>query len=245
MSFLLALITSLSNLLEPLAGSAATAVAIIVFTMSVRLALHPLARAAFRGEKARARLAPEVARLREEHRDDPKQLMEATAAIYKANGVRPTAGCLPMLLQLPVFFVTYQLFTSTRIGGGHNSLLDETLFAAPLGDHWIDALSDGGLLGAKGLVFLGLFAAIIAVTTWSWRRARRTMAAAATDQPGATGAMAKILPLLSFGTVVAAAYVPLAAGLYLLTSTAWAVTERAVLQREKPVAAAAAEPVAG
>ncbi|MGW7110722.1 YidC/Oxa1 family membrane protein insertase [Streptomyces xanthophaeus] len=225
MSVFTHLVAELGRLLEPVLAQSATAAAIVLFTVLVRLALHPLSRAAFRG-------------------------------------ATPAAGCLPMLLQLPVFFVMYQAFSSAKVGGEANELLGHQLFAAPLGSRWTDALGDGGFLGAPGLVFLGLFAAIAAVAAWSAVRGRRAAAAApapvtatkargtkatkATTAGTAAGAAALsaeqqevmrklggVLPLLSFGTLITAAVVPLAAGLYLLTTTAWSVAERVWLQHRK------------
>ncbi|MCC9741321.1 YidC/Oxa1 family membrane protein insertase [Streptomyces sp. MNU89] len=243
MSVFAALVSQLARLLEPLFAASATAAAIVLFTLGVRLALHPLTRAAVRGEKARARLAPRVAELRRKHGRDPERLQRATADLYAREGTSPVAGCLPMLLQLPVFFVMYRLFSASEIGGRANELLGDRLFAAPLGGHWADALRDGGPLGAQGIVYAGLFALIAAVATWTYLRARRAMAAgvpgaaAAAESgipavPGMAG-MAKALPLLSFGTLITAAVVPLAAGLYLVTTTTWAAAERAWLLRDR------------
>lgn len=78
-----------------------------------------------------------------------------------------------MLLQLPVFYVMYRGFSSAKVGGAANELLGHRLLAAPLGDRWADALGQGGVFGAPGLVFLGLFAAIAAVAAWSAVRGRR------------------------------------------------------------------------
>lgn len=264
MSVFTHLVVELGRLLEPVLAESATAAAIVLFTVLVRLALHPLSRAAFRG-------------------------------------ATPLAGCLPLLLQLPVFFLMYQAFSS----GGE--LLSHRLFAAPLGSRWADALGEGGPFGAQGLVFLALFGAIAVVAAWSAVRGRRSAAAAAAavadaakkpvtgsgrakqgskagagavggggggagvraraaagaragsgqragagagaaalpeltaEQQEAMRKLGGVLPLLSFGTLITAAVVPLAAGLYLLTTTAWAVAERAWLEHRKARAAAVAE----
>ncbi|MGG7573624.1 YidC/Oxa1 family membrane protein insertase [Streptomyces sirii] len=217
--------------IEPFFGTAATAVAIVLFTLAVRAALHPLARAAVRGEKARAALAPQLAELQRKHKRDPERLQKAMADLYAKTGSSPLAGCLPTLLQLPVFFVMYHLFSTA--GGG---LLDHTLLGAPLGGHWSQALADGGPFGPHGLVYLALFALIAAVATWNYRRARAAAAAAPTPAAGPAAApgmaaMGKVLPLLSFGTLITVAVLPLAAGLYMVTTTTWTACERALLQR--------------
>ncbi|MFD5732154.1 YidC/Oxa1 family membrane protein insertase [Streptomyces sioyaensis] len=226
-----------ADALTPLFGTAAMAAAIVLCTLGVRAALHPLARAAARGEKARSALAPELAALQRKHKGDPERLQKETSALYAETGSTPLAGCLPTLLQLPVFFVMYHLFST---GGG--GLLDHTLLGAPLGGHWSQALADGGVLGPQGLVYLALFALIAAVATWNFRRARATMAKA--PAPAATGSgtnaalpgmasMAKVMPLLSFGMLITVAVVPLAAGLYTVTTTIWTACERALLHRDR------------
>lgn len=239
-SWAASLVTSLSGLLEPLCHAEATAVAIVVCTLLVRLALHPLARAAVRGERDRLALAPQLAELRRRHGSDPERLRREAAELYAGRGVSPLAGCLPLVLQLPVFFVMYHLFTTD------GELLRERLFGAPLGGRWSDALAHGGPFGAEGLVYAGLFVVIGAVAGWTYLRARRAATGTASPEtdgspgsPGTPGAAAlgRWLPLLSFGTLVTAALMPLAAGLYLATTTSWTAVERAVLLR------AASQPV--
>ncbi|GAA0468701.1 membrane protein insertase YidC [Streptomyces sp. NPDC046215] len=223
------LLDHFARTLDPLFGASATAAAIVLFTLCVRLALHPLARAAARGERARAELAPQVAELRRKHQRDPERLMRATRELHAKAGISPLSGIGPTLLQLPVFYVMYHLF-STGSGG---ELLDHALLGAPLGGRWAGALGDGGVFGAQGLVYLGLFAVVAAVATWTYRRARRMPLPGAVDgadMPGMAG-LAKIMPLFAFGTLVTVALVPLAAGLYLVTSSTWTAVERARLQR--------------
>ncbi|WP_269857736.1 YidC/Oxa1 family membrane protein insertase [Streptomyces sp. RPT161] len=224
---LTALLSQLADGLAPLAGDSAMAAAIVVFTLCVRLALHPLARAAARGERVRTRLAPRVAELNARYKGDPQRMRQAVTELYAKEGVSPITGCLPSLLQLPVFAVMYHLFS-----GSGGALRQHALAGAPLGGHWLDAVRAGGVCGPQGLVYLAVFAVIAAVAAWTYRRARGTAAQAAPlpDAPGAAG-LAKFLPLLSFGTLVTAALLPLATGLYLATTTTWTAVERALLQR--------------
>lgn len=226
-----------ADALTPLFGPAAMAAAIVLCTLGVRAALHPLARAAARGEKARSALAPELSALQRQHKGDPERLQKEISSLYAKTGSTPLAGCLPTLLQLPVFFVMYHLFST---GGG--GLLDHTLLGAPLGGHWSQALADGGVLGPQGLVYLALFALIAAVATWNFRRARATMAKAPAPATGAgapnaalpgMASLTKVMPLLSFGMLITVAVVPLAAGLYTVTTTIWTACERALLHRDR------------
>ncbi|SCK20229.1 membrane protein insertase YidC [Streptomyces sp. WMMB 322] len=241
------LVARLSGVLAPVFGASATAAAIVGFTLCVRLALHPLARAAVRGERVRAALAPRMAELNRRYGSDPVRLRRELERLRSQEGASPVAGCLPMLLQLPVFFAMYHLFTADE------ALLGHTLLGAPLGGRWFGALQAGGVLGGPGLVYGALFVLVGAVATWTYVRTRRLMAAgtvgaAATAgaAPGVAGgaAMARMLPLLSFGTLATVAFVPLAAALYVVTSTTWTAVERAALRAGRAPGASGA-PAAG
>jgi YidC/Oxa1 family membrane protein insertase len=234
MSVFARLVEHLADLLQPLFHASAAAAAIVLFTTLVRLLVHPLSRAAARGQQARARLQPRIAELKKKHAKDPEKFQKAVLALHAEEKVSPLSGLLPSLLQLPAFFLLYHLFSTTTIGGEANGLLVHALFAAPLGDRWADALARGGLLGPAGLVYLGLFALVAAVATFNYRRTKRTMAespvqAGGEEQVPGLGAVTKAMPFLSFFTLVTVAVVPLAAALYVVTSTTWSAVERTVL----------------
>jgi YidC/Oxa1 family membrane protein insertase len=237
MSVFAHLVDQLAELLQPLFHASAAAAAIVLFTALVRLLVHPLSRAAARGRRARAELQPRIAELRKKYARNPERLQKAVLELHAEERVSPLSGCLPSLLQLPAFFLLYHLFSSTSIGGGSNGLLDHELFAAPLGGRWADALSGGGLLGPAGLVYLGLFVLVAAVAAFTYRRTKRMAAAGPVavagdgEQLPGLGAVNKVMPFMSFFTLVTVAVVPLAAALYVVTSTAWTAVERAALYR--------------
>jgi YidC/Oxa1 family membrane protein insertase len=211
---------ALSQFLTPVTGGLATAAAIIVFTLAVRLLLSPLSFTALRGQARIAALQPKIAELRSRYSRQPDRLQRELTALYAAEGGGMLAGCLPLLLQLPFFSVIYRLLESATVAGRTNALLTSRLLAAPLGSHW---LAGAGPASAQGLVFLGLFA-LIAAACFAATRAVRNGA----PTPAAGKLITGALPYL---TVVIAAFAPLAAGLYLLTSTAWTAAERAIWRR--------------
>ncbi|MGW4215058.1 YidC/Oxa1 family membrane protein insertase [Lentzea sp. NPDC004789] len=194
-----------------LASFGMPALAIVLFTMAVRLLLHPLARAAVRGEKAKAALAPEIQKLQKKYGKDLMRFSEESQKVYKANGVSMFAGMLPMLATMPFFMVMYRIVTTP------NPLLDGTIFGVSLSSHFMSSLS---------WVFFVLFGllAVVAYLTVRWQQSRMTT----TPAPGFMAGLIKVLP---FGTILVAAYLPLAAGLYLLTTTTWTIAERALLYR--------------
>ncbi len=224
----------LTQLLAPLPGGLAAAAAIILFTVAVRLLLAPLSFAALRGQAGLAALQPRVAELRARYAHQPDRLERELAALYQAQGGTLLAGCLPLLLQLPFFSVMYRLFLSKTVAGKPNALLTRDLLGAPLGSHW---LSSAGPLSAHGLVFLGVLA-LLALACFAIARIGRANSQAdasradptrtASGIAGIAGLVTRVLPYL---TVAIAAVVPLAAGLYLLTTTAWTAAERAFWRR--------------
>ncbi|MFK0017853.1 YidC/Oxa1 family membrane protein insertase [Streptomyces sp. NPDC090798] len=233
MSAFAGLVERLADLLEPLFHASAAAAAIVLFTALVRLLVHPLSRAAARGQRARAALQPRIAELRKKHRKDPERMRKAVLELHEKEKVSPLSGILPGLLQLPAFFLLYHLFSSSTVGGEANELLSHQLFAAPLRGRWADALGDGGVFGAAGLVYVALFVVVGAVAAFNYRRTKRTMAASVPAAGGAEvpglGAVSAFAPFLSFFTLITVAVVPLAAALYVVTSTAWSAVERVVL----------------
>ncbi|MGW1024062.1 YidC/Oxa1 family membrane protein insertase [Streptomyces sp. NPDC002577] len=248
------LVEHFADLLQPLFHASAAAAAIVLFTAFVRLLVHPLSRAAARGQRARAELQPRIAELRKKHGKDAEKLQKAIIELHKEEKVSPLSGCLPSLCQVPAFFLLYHLFSNRTIGGEPNALLGHALLGAPLGDRWADALADGGMFGTRGLVYVGLFVVVAAVATFNFRRYRQQMAAmpmpvltaggdgqqaGSQQQVPGMGAVTKVMPLMSFLTLFTVAVVPLAAALYVVTSTTWTAVERAVLYRGMPGAAGA------
>ncbi|SMF07355.1 YidC/Oxa1 family membrane protein insertase [Streptomyces sp. Amel2xC10] len=232
MSVFADLVGHLADLLNPLFGASAAAAAIVLFTALVRLLVHPLSRASARGQKARTALQPKIAELRRKHAKHPERLQKAVLELHAEEKVSPLSGCLPSLFQLPAFFVLYHLFSNSSIGGARNELLDHQLLAAPLGGRWSDALAGDGLVGGAGLVYLGLFALVAVVAGFNYVRAKRMPlpATGGQDVPG-VGALTKVMPFMSFFTLVTVAVVPLAAALYVVTSSTWSAVERAVLYK--------------
>jgi len=228
------LVSGFTSFLTPALGGVAAVAAIVLFTVAARLILMPLSLRGLRGQAAQARLAPQLQALRKRYAKQPERLQREMTELYKREGTSLFAGLTPFLLQWPLLSVMYLLFRSTQIGGKANTLLTRDLFGVPLGSHWLAA---AGPLSLHGLVFLGVFV-LLAGLGWLSFRLGQLM----TPPPaGATapGALIKVLPYL---TVVIAAFVPLAAGIYLLVSTAWALAERAFFWRTGRISGAAPSP---
>jgi YidC/Oxa1 family membrane protein insertase len=194
----------LAVLLTPVAGSLAAALAIVLCTLVVRLLVSPLSYLQVRGERRRAALAPRLEKLREKHGGDAMTLAAETIALQRAAGAGPFVSVLPGLAQAPFFMIMYRVALTAPAGA---------LFGVPLAAHLA-----GGLP-----VFAVLLALAGVLAWWSSRRMRRTAT-------GLTG-VARALTLMPYLTVIVVAYLPLAGGLYVLTSAAWTALEHAIWRR--------------
>jgi YidC/Oxa1 family membrane protein insertase len=231
------LVFALTSVLSPVLGDLAAVAGIVLITIAVRLLVLPLTIRAMRGQAIQARLAPQLQALRQKYGKQPERLQREMLALYKQEGTSMFAGLSPLLLQWPFLSVMYLLFRSPQVGGRPNKLLTDHLLGVPLGMHW---LGGAGAVSGQGAIFLGVFA-LLAVLCWLSARLARAMTpplASATTQAGARsqasggtpaglGVVGKVLPYL---TVAIAVFAPLAAGVYLVTSTAWSLLERRVFR---------------
>ena len=87
--------------------------AIIAVTVCIRIAFFPLANFSFKSMGKMKLLAPEMARLKEVHKDDKMALQKSMMALYKKEKVNPMSGCLPILVQIPIFFAIYKILFVT------------------------------------------------------------------------------------------------------------------------------------
>ncbi len=103
--------------------------AIIGLTFIVRAVLYPLTHKGMMGMQKIKELAPQIKEIREKYSKDPQRMNAATMEMYKKHGANPLGGCLPMLLQIPVFFAIYRVLLNAVELQGADWIL------------WIDDLS--------------------------------------------------------------------------------------------------------
>ena len=84
-------------------------IAVVLLTLVVRLLLLPLTIASFRSTKKMQAVQPRIKEIKEKFKDDPQRLNQETMKLFRENKVNPLGGCLPMLLQLPIFVAFYQV----------------------------------------------------------------------------------------------------------------------------------------
>ena len=91
-------------------------VGIIILTICIRIILFPLANKSFKSMNSMRMITPEIQRLRERYKDDRTKMNQEMFALYKQKKINPAAGCLPILIQIPIFFALYKvLFVSIEM----------------------------------------------------------------------------------------------------------------------------------
>lgn len=90
-------------------------IAIIIVTILMRILIFPLTLKQEKSMKKMKDIQPEVDKIREKYKDDPQTLNQKTMEIYKENNVNPMGGCLPILIQMPIFVALYYAFVGNTI----------------------------------------------------------------------------------------------------------------------------------
>lgn len=88
-------------------------VAIIMLTILIRMLVFPLTNTSYRSFAKMKKVAPQITELRDKYGDDKQKLQEEIVQLYSREGVNPMAGCLPILIQIPIFFSLYKVFFVT------------------------------------------------------------------------------------------------------------------------------------
>lgn len=88
-------------------------IAIILFTVILRIAVFPLANTSFKSFAKMRKIGPKMGELREKHKDDKQQLQQELVKLYQREKVNPMAGCLPIVIQIPIFFALFKVLSNT------------------------------------------------------------------------------------------------------------------------------------
>ena len=139
--------------------------AIILLTCLVRGLMFPIAQKQFKSAASMRVMQPKLKALQERHKDDKERLQREVMGLYKTEGVNPLAGCLPMFLQIPIFYALYKVLMLT-IEMRHQP------FAAWIKDLSApDPLTPINLFGLlpfnpPGFLHLGVLAILLGITMW-------------------------------------------------------------------------------
>lgn len=229
----------LTTLVEPVAGASAAALAVVLVTLLVRALLIPVGVSQAKAEQTRARLAPRLRELQRRHGKRPERLQQEMLALYRSENTSPFAGMLPVLAQAPVVGLLYTLFLRPEIAGHPNGLLAHDLWGAPLGTSLFSAAVGGAATPATLLVFGVLLAVIVAAAEVSRRVFRPLPVESAEESPLNSTTVRRVAGALHYLTAVFAAFVPLAAAIYLTVTVLWTLVQRVLLRRRYPLPVAA------
>ena len=83
---------------------------IVVFSLIIKIVVYPLTKQSYQSMKKMQLLQPKIAEIKEKYKDDQQKLNKETMKLYQTYGVNPAGGCLPMLLQMPIFVALWGLF---------------------------------------------------------------------------------------------------------------------------------------
>ncbi len=227
--------------------------AIILLTVTVRVLLLPLSIKSTRSMREMQVIQPEVKRLQKKYKNDRQKLNTEVMALYKEHGVNPFGGCLPLLLQMPVFIGLFYVVRSPVKYLADNVLLFTDLQAKALAVHDFlgirldctpvdayggevgefqritEACASGGFLGA--LPYL-LLIALMGGTTWYQQRQMTSMRGAQTDpQQQQMQTFMKVMPfiLVFFGFSFPAGVI-----LYWVTTNFWTIVQQRIMLRAAP-----------
>jgi YidC/Oxa1 family membrane protein insertase len=127
--------------------------AIILLTITVRIFIWPLHAKSTRTMKRMAKLQPEMAKLKEKYPDDPNKLNTEMMGLYRKFGINPLGGCLPMLIQIPIFFGFYRMLQYAVELRGQSFL-------------WVSDLSQPDTLAHVAGIPINLLPIVMAITSY-------------------------------------------------------------------------------
>lgn len=99
--------------------------AIILMTASIRLLFHPFFRQQLETSKKMQDLKPHLDKLSQKHKSDPKKLQQEQMRLYQEAGINPAAGCLFMIIQLPIFYALYNTFSLFLLHGSGKEVIQQ------------------------------------------------------------------------------------------------------------------------
>jgi YidC/Oxa1 family membrane protein insertase len=219
------------------------AAAITLLTLAVMVVLFPLTLKSTKNMLQMQQLQPEMKRLQQLHKNDKAKLNEEMMALYKQHGVNPVAGCLPMLLQMPVFIVMYRVIAgmSHMVNGqpqpkylGKNTDLYKALVRdgghmKSLGIDLSNSANHHHSSFAAALPFFILVALVIITQYIQTRQmTSRTPASAQTAQ---TQMMTRIMPIF-FGFISFS--IPAGVNIYFLVSALFRILQQEAMYRFDP-----------
>ncbi len=223
------------------------ALAIALFTLIIMLASTPLTLKSTRSMMAMQRVQPELKRLQTKYKGDRERLNQEMMALYQREGINPLGGCLPQLVQLPIFFILFRLLRDlTRIRDGavnfdpkhldHGTRLYKDLSSGhEMVSFGIDLARQANNVVRQSVVEAIPYLVLIAITGVTAWYQQKQMQARQSDSTAPTNSQQQMLmkvmpytlPLFSF-------FMPLGMVIYFIISNMWRVGQQAYIHRSGP-----------
>ena len=227
----------LSTFLDP-AGGAAWALSIIGLTLVIRAALIPLFVKQIKSSRNMQLIQPKVKELQKKYGHDRERLAQETMKLYKDSGTNPFSSCLPILLQMPIFFALFRLLDQAAKGNEKGVMTNEQadqfgqaeLFGVPLSDTFLRADGDLGVMALAAVL-------VIAMTLTTFLTQRQLMSK---NMPAdaLTGPYAQqqkmLLYVLPVVFAVGGIAFPIGVLLYWTTSNLWTMGQQFYVIRNNP-----------
>ena len=142
--------------------------AIIAFTILMRLILFPLANTSFKSMAKMKKLQPEMQKLKETYPDDRQKMQQELMALYKREGANPIAGCLPIVVQIPIFFSLYKVLFCTieMYHAPFYGWIHDLSAPDPLGILTLFGLISWNVPSILSIVNVGILPIIMGFTMW-------------------------------------------------------------------------------
>jgi YidC/Oxa1 family membrane protein insertase len=254
------IITQLFNLFSPAFGAASGVtwlLTIVILVVIMRLILVPLFIKQMHTQRAMTALTPKLAEIRKKYKGDREAMNQATMKLYQEAGVNPLMGCLPVILQMPIFFALFSVLRyiaewnpSVKLEWGLTRHLIESarhakIFGATIADKvlFTGTPHNGGIAVPVHAKVVIVIVVIISMTTTYLtvrQSMKRGMMPTGTDTPMGQSQklMAYIMPLFALTGL----YWQFGLVLYWVTTNLWTLGQQFILLRRYPVGAAAMGP---
>jgi YidC/Oxa1 family membrane protein insertase len=151
---------------------------IIILTVLIRLILYPFTAAQIKASMKMQKIAPHLSKLKEKHKGDSMKIQQETMRLYKEHGINPAAGCLPILIQLPLIYALYQVlndvvkYSTVQVNHVLYSFIPKlsrpwelTFFGLPLGARPQDFLPPSKILSMPSINHLILLIPVLTAVT--------------------------------------------------------------------------------
>ena len=228
---------------------------IVLLTVTVRLLLFPLFVKQIKSQRRMQQLAPKLKELQKLHKGDRETLNTEMMKLYKENNANPISGCLPLLLQLPVFFALFTVIRNFKTDaeaqfGLSAQQLQEGAVAkvlgAPISAAFNSPASVLDELGAEALtVRIVAFIMVVGMGASTFWTQRQLMARAGTVDPQQLMVQKLLLYVLPLSFAVSGVFFPIGVLLYWLTTNVWSMGQQAYVIKRMPPPVLDGKPVEG